>query len=73
MSRAFVKESESESEWLGNIAPTLEALEKYLTRENHGVAVYELSRRTRDDGRELVEMSNGNCYYLDEENRWRLD
>jgi hypothetical protein len=72
MSRAFVKESDGDSDWLGGIAPTVEALAKYLTKE-HGVQVVVTGRKTAADGRELVEMSNGECYYIDEENRWRLE
>jgi hypothetical protein len=72
MSRAFVKESDGDSEWLGSIAPTVEALAKYLTKE-HGVPVVEVRRKQGSDGRELVEMSNGECYYVDEEGRWRLE
>jgi len=73
MSRAFVKESDGDSEWLGGIAPTIEALAKYLTKENHGIQVVELSRKHDPNGRELIEMSNGECYYVDEEGRWRLE
>jgi hypothetical protein len=72
MSRAFVKESDGDSEWLGSIAPTVEALAKYLTKE-HGVPVVEVRRKQGNDGRELVEMSNGECYYVDDEGRWRLE
>jgi hypothetical protein len=32
MSRAFVKESEGE--WLGDVAPEIGALERFLTRES---------------------------------------
>jgi hypothetical protein len=71
MSRAFVKESDGDSDWLGSIAPTVEALAKYLTKE-HGTQVVETGRK-QSDGRELIEMSNGECYYVDEEGRWRLE
>lgn len=72
MSRAFVKESDGDSEWLGSIEPTVEALAKYLSKE-HGVPVIEVRRKPESNGRELVEMSNGECYYVDEEQRWRLE
>ena len=39
MSQAFVKESEEQ--WLHEIAPTMNALIVYLTRENNGIRVYE--------------------------------
>ena len=69
MSRAFVKESESE--WLGDVAPDLNALGRFLTRENGGVKVSHV--RTffgETDGREVHEMSNGSCYALDDDRRW---
>jgi hypothetical protein len=70
MSRAFVKESEGE--WLGDVSPEVSALERFLTRENEGVGVELVRQETDADGLELYEMSNGNCYYLDEDKRWRL-
>jgi hypothetical protein len=39
MSQAFVRESEEQ--WLHEVAPTVNALIVYLTRENNGVRVYE--------------------------------
>ena len=60
MSRAFVKESEGE--WLGDVAPEIAALERFLTREN-GERVFLI--RTMQDAttkREIHEMSNGNSY-----------
>ena len=39
MSQAFVRESDEQ--WLHEIAPTLNALIVYLTRENNGIRVYE--------------------------------
>lgn len=72
MSRAFVKESDGDSDWLGGIAPTVEALAKYLTKE-HGTQVVETGRKPGPDGRELVMMSNGECYFVDGEGRWRLE
>jgi hypothetical protein len=70
MSRAFVKESEGE--WLGDVAPELAALERFLTRENSGVRVYELRSFVDPEGRTVHEMSNDACYFLDEDRRWRL-
>lgn len=69
MSRAFVKESEGE--WLGDVAPTVEALERFLTREA-GVSVYEVRSFQDDERRTVHEMSSGSCYYLDEDQRWRV-
>ena len=39
MSQAFVKEEDSQ--WLHDVAPTINALIHFLTRENNGVRVYE--------------------------------
>jgi hypothetical protein len=69
MSRAFVKESEGE--WLGDVAPTVEALERYLTRQNGGVSVYHLRSYVDDEQRTVHVMSTDDCYYLDEDRRWR--
>jgi len=71
MSRAFVKESDNE--WLGDVAPEITALQQYLTRENGGVRVYEIARRIDESTkREVFEMSNGNCYTLDDDGRWTV-
>ena len=66
MSRAFVKESESE--WLGDVAPDVPALERFLTKEN-GAKVYEIEQRN-EGGRTVHVMSNDNCYALDFDKRW---
>jgi hypothetical protein len=68
MSRAFVKESEGE--WLGDVAPEISALERFLTRES-GERV-SLIRTTQDakTNRPIHEMSNGNSYALDFDGRW---
>ncbi len=68
MSRAFVKESDGE--WLGDVAPEIPALERFLTRES-GEQVF-LLRTTQDANtkREIHEMSNGNSYALDNDGRW---
>ena len=70
MSRAFVKESEGE--WLGDVAPDVRALEKFLSREN-GEIITEV-RKTFDSttGRDIHEMSNGDCYSLNEDGRWEF-
>jgi len=69
MSHAFVKESDEQ--WLHDIAPTLNALIIYLTRENNGFRVYEkksfIDERT---GKEVHQMSNGLSYSKDDNNKW---
>ncbi len=68
MSRAFVKESDGE--WLGDVAPEIPALERFLTHES-GERVF-LLRTTQDTKtlRPIHEMSNGNSYALDGDARW---
>jgi hypothetical protein len=69
MSRAFVKESESE--WLGDVAPDLQALGQFLTREAGGVKVYRVKlHNDPKTKRDIHEMSNGNFYTLDFDGRW---
>jgi hypothetical protein len=69
MSQAFVKESDEQ--WLHEVAPTLNALIVYLTRENNGIRVYE-QKTTIDakSGREVYHMSNGLAYAKDDESKW---
>lgn len=67
MSRAFVKESEGE--WLGDVAPDVAALARYLAREI-GAPVFEVRAHLDDRNRTVYEMSNGESYTLDDDNRW---
>ena len=69
MSSAFVRESESE--WLHDVQPTLNALIQYLTRENNGIRVYEKSTEFNENYGKLTHlMSNGLTYTKDEGGRW---
>ena len=68
MSQAFVKESDEQ--WLHDVAPTLNALIVYLTRENNGVRVYEQKQFVNPEGKEIHVMSNGLSYSKDDGNRW---
>ncbi len=52
MSQAFVKESDEQ--WLHDVAPTLNALIVYLTRENNGIRVYEQKSLINLDGRKYM-------------------
>ena len=71
MSQAFVRESEEQ--WLHEIAPTLNALIVYLTRENNGIRVYEkASRFDARTSKQIYEMSNGLSYTVDDEGRWMV-
>ena len=71
MSQAFVRESDEQ--WLHEVAPTMNALIVYLTRENNGIRVYEqktyIDKKT---GKEIYHMSNGLSYTKDEEGRWSI-
>ena len=69
MSQAFVRESDDQ--WLHDVAPSLNALIIYLTRENNGIRVYE--QKTFVDtktGREVHAMSNGLSYAKDDQGKW---
>ena len=71
MSQAFVRESDEQ--WLHEIAPTMNALINYLTRENNGIRVYEqktvIDKKT---GKEVHMMSNGMGYAKDDDGRWYM-
>ncbi len=69
MSQAFVRESDEQR--LHEVAPTLNALMVYLTRENNGIRVYEKRSYVSPKlNREVHEMSNGLSYAKDDEGRW---
>jgi len=68
MSQAFVREGDDQ--WLSDIAPTMNALINFLTRENNGVRVYEKEMKKDEKGREVFAMSNG-LSYVREDNRWK--
>ena len=71
MSQAFVRESEEQ--WLHDVSPTVNALIVYLTRENNGIRVYEISSEmNKDKTREIHKMSNGLSYTKDSDGRWEI-
>lgn len=70
MSQAFVRESEGQ--WLNDVAPTLNALLVYLTRENNGIRVYEKKSYLNPQGRTVHEMSNGLSYAKDNDGKWEI-
>lgn len=70
MSQAFVREGDEQS--LDEIAPTLQALIHFLTRENNGIRVYEKGNRM-EAGREIYAMSNGLSYSKNENGKWRIE
>lgn len=70
MSQAFVRESDDQ--WLNEVAPTLNALINFLTRENNGVRVYEQKSFIDDKGREVHVMSNGLSYIKNQKGEWEV-
>lgn len=71
MSQAFVKEEDEQ--WLHEVAPTMQALINYLTRQNNGIRVYEILTRIHPTtGSEMVKMSNGMEYFKNGDGRWEL-
>jgi len=71
MSRAFTKESDEDPN-LDEIQPTLNALIRYLTRENNGVPVYERKNYVDSQDRTIHEMSNGYSYTIDACGKWSI-
>jgi len=69
MSHAFVKENDEML--LQDVAPSITALQIYLTRENNGIRVYEKRRVTdKEHDREVHVMSNGLSYAKDKDSKW---
>jgi len=70
MSQAFVREGDEQS--LSEIAPTVNALIRFLTIENGGIRVYERRVNTDTAGNTLHTMSNGLTYGKDKNSRWEI-
>lgn len=71
MSQAFVREGDEQ--WLHDIAPTLNALLVYLTRENNGIRVYQIKNFVHPKtGNDVFVMSNGLSYTKDADNKWSV-
>jgi hypothetical protein len=71
MSQAFVRESDEQ--WLHEVAPSMNALLVYLTRENNGIRVYEQKTTVHPrTGKEIFHMSNGLSYTKDDAGRWSI-
>jgi hypothetical protein len=68
MSRAFIKESDDQ--WLSDVAPTLNALSYYLTRQNNGIKVYLKKESADAKGKTIYTMSDGLSYMVGEDGRW---
>jgi hypothetical protein len=63
---------EGEDQWLSDVAPSLQALIVFLTKENNGVRVYEKRQYQNNAGRTLHEMSNGITYAKDNNGKWEM-
>lgn len=70
MSHAFVREGDDQ--WLSDVAPTMNALIIFLTKENNGIRVYEKENYTDAKGRHIHAMSNGLSYTKDDQGRWSI-
>jgi hypothetical protein len=71
MSQAFVREGDEQ--WLHDVAPTLNALIVYLTRENNSIRVYEKSVKPHPKtGKDLHVMSNGMSYMIGPDGKWEI-
>jgi hypothetical protein len=70
MSQAFIREGDDQ--WLSDVAPTVNALIVFLTRENNGIRVYEKKSYADDIGKHIHVMSNGLSYTKDENGRWMI-
>lgn len=70
MSQAFVRESDDQ--WLSDVAPTLNALMAFLSRENNGIRVHERSSSKDASGRTVHHMSNGLSYGKDAAGKWEI-
>ena len=69
MSSAFVKENEYRK--LNEVDPTLDALLLFLRQENAGIRIRETKSYYSDKHqREVIEMSDGLIYALDNDMHW---
>lgn len=68
MSQAFVRETDDQ--WLNEVAPTIQALSHFLTRENGGIRVYEKKNFTDGKGNIIYSMSNGLSYSKNQKGEW---
>lgn len=70
MSQAFVKDGDGE--FLEDIAPSLNALMAFLSRENNGFRVFEKRNFINTEGKQVFEMSNGMHYTKNDSGRWMV-
>lgn len=70
MSRAFVKEGESEQ--LRDVAPNMASLLLFLKRENGGPVRELHTRFSEKHQKEVHEMSDGPGYMLNDAQQWQI-
>jgi hypothetical protein len=70
MSSAFVKEGDDM--WLHEIAPTLDALCNYLTRENGGLRITERENRYSETHKAVIHRMSDGFIYAVKDNKWML-
>lgn len=70
MSQAFMREGDDQ--WLEDIAPSITALQMFLTKENNGHPVTERSSFKDSFGRQVHVMSNGLSYAKDNQGKWQV-
>lgn len=68
MSSAFVKEGDDM--WLHEIAPTMDALVNYLTRENSGLKISEKENAFNAELNATVHKMSDGCSYYIRDNKW---
>ena len=70
MSQAFVREGDDQ--WLEDVAPTLNALSAFLSRENNGIRIHELKTITSEKNVLIHVMSNGLSYAKNDKGVWKV-
>lgn len=71
MSQAFMRERDEP--WLHEVAPTINALIVYITREQNGIQAYlKKSYFSKKENRDVYEMSDGLTYAIDDNSKWYI-
>ena len=70
MSQAFVKENDDNG-LLHQIKPTIPALINYIKTES-ATSVAFVKQINKIDGTDVLDMSNGLSYFLNEDNNWEM-
>ena len=70
MSQVFVKERD-DNVLLHQIKPTIPSLVNYIKTENNYTLVF-VKQINKVNGEDVVEMSNGLSYFINNENNWEM-